>query len=602
MSRKTLKVVGLIALNTMLLLLAIEGGLRLMGVGHLYMTGAAASAGHFPREIVAVNPPAFLTNHLGILVGNPQYPGLNSDGFRTPEFSERAHGRKSVLLLGDSFTWGYSAMPVSRCFADRIREAGYRVYNLGIPSVGTEQYAALAEHYVPMLRPDVVYVMLYAGNDITSEPPVRTGYPRRYWTNAGLLPAHDDAWRTLSFDEAVRAFQAVHGDTLFARANRLLRGTATGTLVRVLAGQLPQADNQTANIRAAIGRIAAACEAGKVPWKILVIPAHKAAYNGSDLVDYAVETLAGFPIEPLGAFESGDYFSLADEHLNNAGHERAAGYLLGALRTAGLAPLPVTRDSLETTDPAALVTLAEAAALLGLNETRTARVRQEIEQLKLRVFEARVLAAPGTDITGQIEPMRRACVEMIRPVAGEGWAFAQPDRLFTGSTVFGDNLLGAASAVARARLAPARDPSGNVTLEGLAALLQVDQAVQDEMRRLLDAHAREQAGLLQRPAEGGQPAPLKFLAAEMAKRGPNNTQGALLGEYMGAHRPEGESRNYIALRIEIESGYRDQLLALLPPADQALLDPGVISSLTDIQTGYDPVGKALEAELYGAKP
>jgi hypothetical protein len=58
-----------------------------------------------------------------------------------------------------------TARPIQTCFADRLAQQGYRVYNLGIPGTDPAQYEALARHWIPRLKPDVVVVNYYIGND-----------------------------------------------------------------------------------------------------------------------------------------------------------------------------------------------------------------------------------------------------------------------------------------------------------------------------------------------------------------------------------------------------------------------------------------------------
>jgi hypothetical protein len=70
-----------------------------------------------------------------------------------------------VLLIGDSFTWGLTAQPIQTCFADLLAQQGYCVYNLGIPGTDPAQYEAQVRHWLPRLKPDVVVVNYYIGND-----------------------------------------------------------------------------------------------------------------------------------------------------------------------------------------------------------------------------------------------------------------------------------------------------------------------------------------------------------------------------------------------------------------------------------------------------
>lgn len=112
----------------------------------------------------------------------------NQDGFRSIPFRNYKSGKKKILLLGDSFTWGGCPSVISNSFADLLLTKGYAVYNTGITGTDPEQYRAVAKKYIPLLKPDVVIVNLYTGNDIANfERPVIPFEPVYFPTNAGNL-------------------------------------------------------------------------------------------------------------------------------------------------------------------------------------------------------------------------------------------------------------------------------------------------------------------------------------------------------------------------------------------------------------------------------
>ena len=59
------------------------------------------------------------------------------------------------MFLGDSYTWGSSARPITESFVDLVKRAGYCTFNFGIPGTDPCQYAALAEKWLPLLHPGV---------------------------------------------------------------------------------------------------------------------------------------------------------------------------------------------------------------------------------------------------------------------------------------------------------------------------------------------------------------------------------------------------------------------------------------------------------------
>jgi hypothetical protein len=120
----------------------------------------------------------------------PTHP-LNENGFRSIPFRNYVTPQPKVLLIGDSFTWGYSASNITHAFAEILTARGYAVFNAGITGTDPAQYEAIASKYIPILRPDAVVVNFYMGNDIYYfKRPVAPYRAMAYVTNAGMLVAN----------------------------------------------------------------------------------------------------------------------------------------------------------------------------------------------------------------------------------------------------------------------------------------------------------------------------------------------------------------------------------------------------------------------------
>ncbi len=118
---------------------------------------------------------------------------INKDGFRSISFQPYSDDKTSVLLIGDSFTWGHSATNVTNSFADDLLSKGYIVYNTGITATDPTQYLAIAQKYIPILKPDYVIVNFFIGNDILySKREAKPYQPVFYATNAGILMANSE--------------------------------------------------------------------------------------------------------------------------------------------------------------------------------------------------------------------------------------------------------------------------------------------------------------------------------------------------------------------------------------------------------------------------
>lgn len=142
----------------------------------------------------------YYTNDKGLLVADKDYwakekIAINSEGFRGKEFSELDSTKKKVLFIGDSFTWGMSASPFQdSSYCDLLaRETNYEIVNTGIPAADPPQYLKVVEEYTPIVKPNIILVMFFMGNDLMKEDrQVIPNRPFYYWTNAGAVLADID--------------------------------------------------------------------------------------------------------------------------------------------------------------------------------------------------------------------------------------------------------------------------------------------------------------------------------------------------------------------------------------------------------------------------
>jgi len=109
-------------------------------------------------------------------------PGFtNSHGFRSPEYPvKKPAGRKRILVLGDSFAWGYNVANediFSRVAERQLRAANIEVdiINAGVSGWGTDQEYLFLLHEGLRYHPDVVVLALFAGND-----PLNNANSRQY--------------------------------------------------------------------------------------------------------------------------------------------------------------------------------------------------------------------------------------------------------------------------------------------------------------------------------------------------------------------------------------------------------------------------------------
>jgi lysophospholipase L1-like esterase len=118
---------------------------------------------------------AFKPNASGVFPGNVDmtrtFPyRTNAHGLRDRDRPAKAPGTKRVLVVGDSYTWGYAvaeeeAYPqvAERLLAERGRP-DIEVINGGIPDYNSRQERQLLEKLMPIYQPDAVF-LAYVVND-----------------------------------------------------------------------------------------------------------------------------------------------------------------------------------------------------------------------------------------------------------------------------------------------------------------------------------------------------------------------------------------------------------------------------------------------------
>lgn len=162
----------------------------------LVSTAAAMLLGELLVRLI-VNPGDFLpaTRIMDPALGSrikPHTTGHDALGFRNPEVPERA----DVVAIGDSMTYGYGATANDSWPRQLGILLGKPVYNMALGSYGPLQYLHLAEHDAKQLRPQLLLVGFYFGNDFLDA--YSSAYEKPYWhswreaeTGHGRAPAQE---------------------------------------------------------------------------------------------------------------------------------------------------------------------------------------------------------------------------------------------------------------------------------------------------------------------------------------------------------------------------------------------------------------------------
>jgi hypothetical protein len=170
----------------LLLVLSLSIGVLLLGAADRALGWYAP---HLPLAAVLFPPGARTT------VATPEFTYTavaNELGFRDRSFSLRRTEAYRIVVIGDSFTYGWGvALEESwvKLVETRLREDGHDVetLDLGKPGIGPADYATIAEEAIPLLRPDLVLVAVLQTDDLQQSLPnpvfsdvLRVGRERRW--------------------------------------------------------------------------------------------------------------------------------------------------------------------------------------------------------------------------------------------------------------------------------------------------------------------------------------------------------------------------------------------------------------------------------------
>ncbi len=100
---------------------------------------------------------------------------INSMGYRGPEFPvEKPPGKKRILLLGDSFTFGHGADDthtfayLTQQYLEKSGRSDVEIINAGYAdSFSPDSYYAYLTHYGMKLQPDAIVLSFFVYNDIS---------------------------------------------------------------------------------------------------------------------------------------------------------------------------------------------------------------------------------------------------------------------------------------------------------------------------------------------------------------------------------------------------------------------------------------------------
>jgi hypothetical protein len=351
LKHQTVTLTVLVLCLAMVLTLAGEGLLRLLG----YEPGFAGIKRVDKLEVYD----SFFTDGEGVFKANREHDftehdaeiRINSDGFRGREFEYVETDVSRILFLGDSFTWGASAEPITGSFVDIVERRGFITYNTGIGGADPAQYTFLAEKYIPVLKPDIVAVMFYMSNDMLKVcSPMLPNKNLFYTTNAGWILGYAEDY-SLHFGSAQEAYSYyVLGERhLRARIGNIFYKSVIGTrlwntllyvsgVIRDMlkeTGTPDEGDQGSVDedpdaycFVKSLSRIRNACGKHDAEFMLFLIPVGPALGTPEKSIDNNLHYFQKFKPRVPDMLTVDDYMELPNDHFNNKGHKKYADFII----------------------------------------------------------------------------------------------------------------------------------------------------------------------------------------------------------------------------------------------------------------------------------
>ncbi len=265
--------------------------------------------------------------------------GTNRHGWRDDERElARTPGRRRILALGDSFTFGQGVDRRER-FTERLAAAlpATEVVNLGMCATGPDQHLLIHEHEGRNYAPDLVLLTLFLGNDLDD----LRNRQQAGWAKPWFRLGDGQELELVPPEQGLLTWLRTRSYLLEVLGQALGRGGAGSR--RAEAWQDDAADTVPLLV-ALLRRLAARVEAdGQRLLVVAVPPPDRSMGEGPDPLQARVlAALAAAGIDAVDAWpwfrSSGGAFDelfLPDLHWSPQGHQVAADGITAALRARG---------------------------------------------------------------------------------------------------------------------------------------------------------------------------------------------------------------------------------------------------------------------------
>ena len=252
-----------------------------------------------------------------------------------------------ILMLGDSFTAGYSA-DIGKSYVETIeaKSPDSVVWNTAIGGTGTNHAVASFESLAPLLRPQIAILGFYMNDFDDNVTPIDSYLEAVNLETNGILMIKQyrvDVWGNVIKLDLQSDFYYRHHDVdpPASEVKRIVGMTRLGSLVLRMMDALGAAIlkdarfERKANLtRDYLRQLRAAAAEQGAALLVMLVPHEDNLDNVSERYQTAIQLMRELRIaylDPIDSLDASDYAADTDFHWNNAGHQK-----IGALLSACL--------------------------------------------------------------------------------------------------------------------------------------------------------------------------------------------------------------------------------------------------------------------------
>ena len=286
---------------------------------------------------------------------------INNDGFRSKykfdslNIQNLKADNKVIMFVGDSYTEGCCAKPITNSFVDLIDlKENKASLNFGVSATDPLQYSLIIKHYLKNVKPDILIIPLCLSNDFMylDRKPM-PGKSLFFQTNYGFLSAtlpisHPNYKNDTYFKnwEVAKKYYIENYSIYGSEPSKIKRWLLTHsefhkqlliqvqnikniyfTKVNLLKVYLKEVNTKITYKY--LKQIKKTCESLSIPFLLIGAPSINDLDKNIELVNTNYRNqLNELEIFIPTNFVESDYISFQDDHFNNTGHQKFADYLL----------------------------------------------------------------------------------------------------------------------------------------------------------------------------------------------------------------------------------------------------------------------------------